>query len=1324
MSQKQETVPDGTPSDPRDGEGLCLLSLDGGGVRGLSTLYVLKHIMDRLNAARKLKGLGSVKPCEVFDVIGGTSTGGLIAIMLGRLGMDVEECIQAYKDMMKGIFEQSRPAGLWAKIPMYPTGKIKPSFSSGKLRDAITTLCKDRRLDATERLNDGAERLCKTFVCSVAKEDSSVVRLRCYQTDKVNNVTPSIVEAALATSAATSYFETATIGSRKFVDGGLAVNNPAEEVEWEAQDIWCTDSGDIKKLVSCFVSIGTGVPSTKSIEDSLRLFATDTMPSLISETERTEKRIVARWRQELDEGRFFRFNVDQGLQSVGLADYQQEGLIDTATTTYLNHQMQVSRVRDCVKRLDVKQTPSSAGLRTLIEEFRATQIYTEQSRLYADSFRKQGYATREEIMDSLYFPEHDARIKMLDPPWSQTFDWIFQPPDDPDTRSDFSHWLCSGSEIFWISGKLGSGKSTLMAHILHNERTERELHAWGQSVNVHIISFFFWRAGSQRQELQNTISGLLRSLIFQLLDQIEGLAEVVAKRCQLKAGRVAHWEEGGLRTLLHEAISAVQTARLCVFIDGLDEFRGDYNKLAGEVCSIFQKHSNAKLCVSSRPEEPLVQRFAHYPQVEMEKLNYLDIKQYVRAQLVDDDRRHKQLIIEICYRASGVFLWAVVVTREVILGIQSGDDAETLEKRVKQLNPEMDKLFEELIRSIDRLHKSVLGFFFNAMALVTDTEMEKPSIALLAAALSKDGITSYTDFVQHCQSRHRQINAYSKGLLKVDCERFSTKSFQNVECMWSIPQEAFRDMASLGGLSSSATVAAVKSRRAAYFPIPSTQAIFERHVIRYLLCNVEWSHRSAYDFIAKEDVQVMLELDGFSARPEVRAKLMDGHLQLLANAPSRAAFDTSTTENVLPSSRKRMESVVDAIATTHNAELEDMHGPLDRLRDLVIHMKQDDLDGKPNEVITSCSSEETQDDTSTQYGLQTCPVETTPDIVFWRYCVQAKLVRYLHDRLRVFECIEDRGLAVASAIEAHGRATHWTIVPECVWTIHGELQDAGSASLEALLTMLLRQRARVSRPTKNRRINALLLDREVGIDYCDVTWCSGVWDEQSYSVDRTIVEHVCLAWLWWSKDLDDALSLHVSRKTLSGSKLERAMNISKMFIALLDEWNVYIGTQFWQHRYWVRGRLTLQVSMAGLPQTTLRSLLPAEIKRDWGVNEQPSFRLFYNAPNLISTRVDDVPIHDISATLNSWQFAPSDFDHAPKGHFGEQSDADLHELIENEEGFCRALIEDVAQRRPATRFANEMIQALQNLNDRSVGGGIIGDSTTQALEISLGRSVS
>jgi patatin-like phospholipase/acyl hydrolase len=72
---EQLTTTHGGEPNPVDSKGLCLLSLDGGGVRGLSTLYILKGLMDRLNQ-RRAEGSPLKKPCEVFDLIGGTSTGG------------------------------------------------------------------------------------------------------------------------------------------------------------------------------------------------------------------------------------------------------------------------------------------------------------------------------------------------------------------------------------------------------------------------------------------------------------------------------------------------------------------------------------------------------------------------------------------------------------------------------------------------------------------------------------------------------------------------------------------------------------------------------------------------------------------------------------------------------------------------------------------------------------------------------------------------------------------------------------------------------------------------------------------------------------------------------------------------------------------------------------------------------------------------------------------------------------------------------------------------------------------------------------------------
>ena len=70
---------------------LRILSFDGGGVRGISSLYMLKELMAQIKRQKRVEHpnepISAVRPCDVFDLICGTSTGGLIAIMLGRLEM-------------------------------------------------------------------------------------------------------------------------------------------------------------------------------------------------------------------------------------------------------------------------------------------------------------------------------------------------------------------------------------------------------------------------------------------------------------------------------------------------------------------------------------------------------------------------------------------------------------------------------------------------------------------------------------------------------------------------------------------------------------------------------------------------------------------------------------------------------------------------------------------------------------------------------------------------------------------------------------------------------------------------------------------------------------------------------------------------------------------------------------------------------------------------------------------------------------------------------------------------------------------------------------
>ncbi|KAF7507643.1 hypothetical protein GJ744_010196 [Endocarpon pusillum] len=346
-----------------DTTGLCLLSLDGGGVRGLSTLYILKSIFDRLNYERKKTDLPSVKPCEVFDLIGGTSTGGLIAIMLGRLEMDVDDCIAAYSELAAAVF-----GGKLSSIPVNIKGKVKARFDSAKLESAIRKVIKNSGASEDVLFNDGTERGCRTFVCAADRHIKDIIRLRSYSLPNESNNPATIYQAALATSAATTFFDPVSIGDRSFADGGLGANNPVDEVEGEASNIWCSETGDLKPLVKCFISIGTGNPGKKPFDDSITKFLGQTVVQIATETENTEKKFIARWARHFDEKRYFRFNVEQGLQEIGLEEYKKKGAIEAATQGYLTHMAQQFRVRDCIQNMRLKQNKPKISFAALVNE--------------------------------------------------------------------------------------------------------------------------------------------------------------------------------------------------------------------------------------------------------------------------------------------------------------------------------------------------------------------------------------------------------------------------------------------------------------------------------------------------------------------------------------------------------------------------------------------------------------------------------------------------------------------------------------------------------------------------------------------------------------------------------------------------------------------------------------------------------------------------------------------------------------------------------------------------------------------------------------------
>ncbi|KAL8834089.1 MAG: hypothetical protein Q9170_003925 [Blastenia crenularia] len=455
MTTKQSTSPlAGGDSNPVDKGGLCLLSLDGGGVRGLSTLHILKRIMDQVNELRRKKGRPSRLPCEVFDMIGGTSTGGLIAIMLGRLGMTVDECIKVYEELMGSIFGSKAH---WMGVSAF--ANINAQYDSNKAKAAILRVLHEHGLSEETPFNDGTERRCRVLVCCVAKETGTAVRIRSYNQNFDNHVAATIWQAALATSAATTFFEPVAIGPCKYVDGALRNNNPVVEVETEAQRIWCSDQGNLglHDLVKCFLSIGTGMPAKLAISDNI-FGLLNNLKTNTTDTEAVNKHFMDRWRRHLINKRLFRFDVAHGLQGVELADYKKQAIIIEATNEYVNEAAQQMMLQGCTENLihkelrgtplDFHETVSRYTIQEIQGNYDIKQIRDCHAVLRVTDVEKDRCNLQ---------TNKGARVP-------GTFGWITSNPL-------YQDWQGSGPDTLWIAAGPGRGKTMLALYIL--EELER-----------------------------------------------------------------------------------------------------------------------------------------------------------------------------------------------------------------------------------------------------------------------------------------------------------------------------------------------------------------------------------------------------------------------------------------------------------------------------------------------------------------------------------------------------------------------------------------------------------------------------------------------------------------------------------------------------------------------------------------------------------------------------------------------------------------------------------------------------------------------------------
>ena len=203
-----------------------ILSLDGGGIKGIFSAAVLANLEEDYG----------IKITDHFDLITGTSTGGIIALALG-IGMRPRQIVDFYVREAPNIFA-SKP---FAKVMQY----LRCKYSSEGLRHSLEKCFKDKQLkDSNKRLVIPAYNLGK---------DDVYLFKTAHHTRFQRDWKVKMRQVALATSAAPTFFPSlSSIDNIRLIDGGIWANNPIMVGITEAKGIL----GKSLKSIKVF-SIGT-----------------------------------------------------------------------------------------------------------------------------------------------------------------------------------------------------------------------------------------------------------------------------------------------------------------------------------------------------------------------------------------------------------------------------------------------------------------------------------------------------------------------------------------------------------------------------------------------------------------------------------------------------------------------------------------------------------------------------------------------------------------------------------------------------------------------------------------------------------------------------------------------------------------------------------------------------------------------------------------------------------------------------------------------------------------------------------------------------------
>ncbi|KPM39267.1 hypothetical protein AK830_g7298 [Neonectria ditissima] len=386
----------------------------------------------------------------------------------------------------------------------------------------------------------------------------------------------------------------------------------------------------------------------------------------------------------------------------------------------INYDSKLDGIQEAILRLAVQGQEARGSQLTALKE---NLDLLEQERIICQR--------QSRVIKSLYFPELRRRWSQITDADQFTNTWLFDP-----TRTNFSEWLKNGDGIYWISGKAGSGKSTLMKFAAEHAHTAAALKEWAGSAQLYTASYYFWNQGFEMQKSQ---VGLFQSLLYQILRRAPTLIPHICSNDRLDHER---WEIGDLKTAFESlAKHSGLSTKLCFFIDGLDEYDGEEEDVVNFL-SFFSASTSAdiKICASSRPREVFKPFQQSVCSLAVQDFTDEDMKTHVRQRLQMNEKFKalgasqpdcEEIMAQIAQQSQGVWLWVFLVTRDLVHAVNRNEGFSTLQRILRLFPPDLEAYFEHIIEGIKPVFRVEMAQIF----LITTEEVQP--LPLFAFSLLK-----------------------------------------------------------------------------------------------------------------------------------------------------------------------------------------------------------------------------------------------------------------------------------------------------------------------------------------------------------------------------------------------------------------------------------------------------------------------------------------------------------------------------------------------------------------------------------------------------------